>query len=251
MSADKKFGNAAAANKENIIGKDSKNESMDISLKTERERPINGENNDNVLPTNISDKRKPSENDDANGGELREGEAKELVNPPKGLGIPWGLSNVGNGGNTLPTNEALGEPWPLGWKISPPSAYSEPVRIDNPMHSKQRALERFEKSTLVNLQKESMNDVNVNDESTENDNIRKSDENKPKDKEKEKDKPTEKVKTVEKFEFLGNNLETEYECESWITQLEKIGYQLFSESEEESEDEDGKKYSAPSQNPTK
>jgi hypothetical protein len=133
ISADKKSGNAAAANNKNTIVKDSEIELIDISLKAKRERPTNGENNDIVPPTNISEKRKTSENDDANEGELRKGEAKELVNPPKGLGIPWGLSDVGNGGNTLPTNEALGEPWPLGWRISPPSAYRDALELANLM----------------------------------------------------------------------------------------------------------------------
>jgi hypothetical protein len=108
---------------------------------------------------------------------------------------------VGNGGNTLPANEALGEPWPLGWRISPPSAYSDPFGPDNPLHSKQRALGRYEKSFLINSQKDSTDDDSNNDNLIENVNDGKSDDNKSKEKGKEKVRPTEKVKSVEKFEF--------------------------------------------------
>jgi hypothetical protein len=101
---------------------------------------------------------------------------------------------VGNGGNTLPANEALGEPWPLGWGISPPSAYSEPIGPDNPLHSKKGALERFEKASVMNLHKELINDVNDNDNSAEDDKSRKIDENNLK--EKEKDQSTEKAKSI-------------------------------------------------------
>jgi hypothetical protein len=72
---------------------------------------------------------------------------------------------VGNGGNTLPTNEALGEPWPLGWRISPSSAYSEPVEPQNPMHSSQKALERYGKLNADTLQKESLENNDDNDDS--------------------------------------------------------------------------------------
>jgi hypothetical protein len=117
-------GTAAAGNLVPTPAQNSVSEEIDISQKGKRERPTNVESSDEKI---ISNKRKPDENYGQDYGELRKGEAKELETPRKGLGKPWGLSDVGNGGNTLPANEALGEPWPLGWRISPPSAYSGPI----------------------------------------------------------------------------------------------------------------------------
>jgi hypothetical protein len=121
--------------------------------KEKRERPVNEVSSSPII---IPDKRKLDENDNTTEGEPSQGEAKKLETSPKGLGKPWGLSVVGNGGNTPPTNEALGEPLPLSWRISPPSAYSEPVEPENPMCSSQRELERYGKLNADILQKESL-----------------------------------------------------------------------------------------------
>jgi hypothetical protein len=69
----------------------------------------------------------------------------------------------------------------------------------------------------------------------------------PSEEEKEKDQPGEKEKDADKIEFMGNKFELEYDFENWIEQLAKIGAQLYSDSEEDSEDEDGNKFTAPAQ----
>jgi hypothetical protein len=142
---------------------------------------------------------------------------------------------VGNGGNTLRANEALGEPWPVGWRISPPSAYSGPIEPQNPLHSKQRSLQRREKLNLDNLQKDEGEDNDENEDFNENKNPEKL------------DKFSEKEKGADKIRFMGNNFELEYDFENWIGQLVKIGAQLYSDSEEDSADEDGNKFPAPAQ----
>jgi hypothetical protein len=211
-------GIAAAGYLEPTPAQDLNNEEIDISQKGKRERPINANGSDEII---VPNKRKPDENDGQDDGESRKDEAKELDNPQKGLGKPWGLSNVGNGGNTLPANEALGEPWPLGWRISPPSAYSEPIGPENPSHSKQRSLQRREKLHLENLQKDQSEDDDENEDFNENKSLMKLDQ--PGEREKEKDQPKEMEKGADKIEFMGDKFELEYDFENWIGQLSKIG----------------------------
>jgi hypothetical protein len=140
----------------------------------------------------ISDKRKLVDGDNYDNGESRKGDAKELVASPMGPGRPGGFSVMGMSGNTLPVNDALGEPWPLGWRISLTSANSEPIGPQNPSLSMQRALLRAEQAKLVNLQKGPMlgnDDADDFDESKIKEKV-----NLPavQEKEKEKEQPMEK-----------------------------------------------------------
>jgi hypothetical protein len=69
----------------------------------------------------------------------------------------------------------------------------------------------------------------------------------PSEKEKEKEQPKEKEKDSDKIEFMGNKFELKYDFENWIGQLGKIGAQLYSDVDEDSENEDGNKFTSPTQ----
>jgi hypothetical protein len=106
-------------------------------------------------------------------------------------------------------------------------------------------LQRREKLRLDNLQKDQSENIVEDEDLNENKNPVKLDQ--PSEKEKEKDQTREKEKDADKIEFMGNKFELEYDFENWIDQLAKIGAQLYSDSEEDSEDEDGNKFTAPAQ----
>jgi hypothetical protein len=235
-------GTAAPGNLKPTAAQNLDNEEVDISQNGKRERPSNVSGSEEII---IPSKRKPDENDGQDDGELRKGEARELDNPPKGLGRPWGLSDVGNSGNALPANEALGEPWPLSWRMSPPSAYSGHIGPENPLHSKQRSVQRRERLKLDNLQKDLSDNTDEDEDFNENKNPVKVDQHS--EKEKEKGQPKEKEKDADKIEFMSNKFELEYDFENWIVQLARIGAQLYSDVDEDSEDEDGNKFTSPAQ----
>jgi hypothetical protein len=174
MSINLKSGIAAAENSGPRPAQDLVDESIDISKKGKRQRPVNDGSSDAIM---ISDKRKPDENDDQNDGEQRKGEAKELETSPKRLGKPWGLSDVG------------------------------PIGPENPLHSLQRALKRYENPNLIDLQKEPIAENDDDDDSNEDKNIGKPRDNAGQGKEKEKKQPIEKEKQVKKFDFFGNKFE--------------------------------------------
>jgi hypothetical protein len=94
-----------AGNSEPTPAQDLGDKLIDINIKGKKERPVNEVSSSPMI---ISDKRKPDENDNTTEGEPSQGNAKEPETSPKGFGKPWGLSVVGNGGNTLPTNDPRG-----------------------------------------------------------------------------------------------------------------------------------------------